>query len=135
MEVANVLQAEASDLSKKGKVSMLKNWLGREGLFFIQTPTNAEKEACKSATGLFNVLKGKLRPQHNKMILSIQYCKLQRKKNESIQEVMGRFHIKAAKCNHKVHDRQLKEQFINGRHDEGNHAKNYKRAYCPKEHE
>ena len=36
---------------------IIKNWLGREGLQLMKTLTNAEKEACKSATGLFIVLK------------------------------------------------------------------------------
>ena len=100
MEVANVLQEKAYDLNDKEKVPIIKNWLGREGLQFIQTLTNAEKEACKSATGLFNFFKGKFKPQHNKMILSLQYCTLHRKENESVQEWMGWLHIKAAECNY-----------------------------------
>ena len=31
---------------------------------------------------------------------------------------MGRLHIKAEDCNYKEHDRELKNQFINGIHDE-----------------
>ena len=69
MEVANILQAKAYDLNHEEKVPIIKNWLGREGLQFIHTLTNAEKETCKSTTGLFNVLKEKFRPQHNEMIL------------------------------------------------------------------
>ena len=52
------------------------------------------------------------------MILSLQYCKLQRKENESAQEWMGRLCIKAEECNYKEHDRQLKEQFISSISDE-----------------
>ena len=37
----------------------IKDWLGREDLQFIQTLTNAEKEACRSTAGLFSVLKEK----------------------------------------------------------------------------
>ena len=47
MEVANILQPKAYDLNDEEKVSIIKNWLGREGLKFIQTLTNTEKEASK----------------------------------------------------------------------------------------
>ena len=66
------------------------------GLKIIQTLTNADKETCKNTTGLFNVLKEKFRPQHNQMILSLKYCKLHRKENETVHKRMGRLHIKAA---------------------------------------
>ena len=73
---------------------------------------------AKRVSRLFEVLKEKFRLQHNETILSLQYCKLQRKENESAQEWMGRHHIKVAECNYKEHNRQLKEQFINGINDE-----------------
>ena len=73
-EVANVLQVEAYDLSEEGNMPIIKDCLGREGHQFIQTLTNAEKWACKSATYLFNGLKGKFRWQHNEMIFTVQYC-------------------------------------------------------------
>ena len=34
------------------KVSIIKNWLGREGLQFIKTYTKAEQEACRAIEGL-----------------------------------------------------------------------------------
>ena len=86
MEVANVLQAKEDNLSDKEKVPIIKNWLGRERLQFIQTLTNVEKEACKITTGQFNAKK--IRPQHNEMILSLQYCKFHKEENESMQEWM-----------------------------------------------
>ena len=55
MEVANVLQAEGYDASEERKVPILKNWLGREGLQFIQTLINVEKVAGRSTIGMFNV--------------------------------------------------------------------------------
>ena len=57
MEVANTLQVKSFDLNDEEKVPVIKNWLGREGLQFIQTVINIEKEACKGATGMFNTLK------------------------------------------------------------------------------
>ena len=83
MEVGNMPQVKAYDLSEQEKVPIIKNWLGKEGRQFIQSLTNIEKEACKSATGLIIVLKGTFRPQHNEMILSLQYYKMHRKEYES----------------------------------------------------
>ena len=68
---------------------------------------------CKNSTGLFNVLTGEFKSQHNDMILLLQCCKLHRKGNESAQKWMDRLNIKAAECNYKEHYRRLKEQFIN----------------------
>ena len=44
-----MLQAEVHDLSEEEKVPIIKNWLGTEGLQFIPTPTNMEKEVCNKA--------------------------------------------------------------------------------------
>ena len=62
---------------------------------------------------MFNVLKEKFRPQHLEITLSLQYCDLYRKENESTQECFGRLNVKAVECCYKKHDRRLKEQFIN----------------------
>ena len=48
------------------------------------------------------------------MMLSLQYCKLHRKENESVEECRGGLCIKAAECNYKEHVKWLKEQFNNG---------------------
>ena len=47
------------------------------------------------------------------MMLSVHYCKLHRKKNESAWKWVGTFCIKATEC-----DKRLKEQFINSIDDE-----------------
>ena len=91
------------DLNTEERIPIIKNWLGREGLQFIQTVAYSGKQTCKSATGLLIVLKEKFK--HNEMTLSLQYSKLYRKKNESIQEWMGTLHRKAAECNNKEYDR------------------------------
>ena len=57
-----ILKAKAYDLKDEQKITIIKNCLGREGLQLIQTLTKTEKEACKSATELFDVLKEKIRP-------------------------------------------------------------------------
>ena len=124
MEVLNIFQAKAFDLNDEEKLPFIKNWLGREGLQFIQTSTNTEKEACKSVTGLFNVLKEKFMPHHNKMILSVQYCKLHKKENESTQKCMGRLCINTAECNYKEHDRHRWSKIYTTNHKRTNSPKN-----------
>ena len=41
------------------------NWLGHEGLRFIQTLTDNEQVKCKTGWGFFKVLSEKFKPQHN----------------------------------------------------------------------
>ena len=65
------------------------NWLGYEDLGFVQTLNNEEKEKCKTSSGLFEVLSDKFKPEHNKMILSLQYCKLEREQYENVEEWLG----------------------------------------------
>ena len=52
------------------------------------------------------------------MSLSLQYCKLHRKENESMKEWMDRFCIKPAECYQKEYKRWFKEQFMKGIDDE-----------------
>ena len=109
MEVVNVLQLEAYDHSEEGKGAHHKRTGWAEMGWNSGRLTDVEKEAYKSATGLFNVLKKYLACSIMK-----QYCKLPRKENESTQEWMGRLCIKAAECKYNKHDRWLTGQFING---------------------
>ena len=75
------------------------NWLGHDGLRFIQTLMDKDQEKCKSSSGLFKVLSVKLKPQHNEMILVLQDCKLVREENETAKEWMGHLRIKTNECN------------------------------------
>ena len=43
----------------------------------------------QKSTGLFKVLSDKFKPQHNEMILSLQYCKLVRQQKENTKEWIG----------------------------------------------
>ena len=54
-------------------VPIIRNWLGYEELYFVQTLTDAEQERCQTNAGLFNVLNAKFKLQHNKVILSLWY--------------------------------------------------------------
>ena len=92
--------------------------LGREGLQLIETFVIFEKEACKTVEGLFTVLNGKFKPQHNATSLSLQYCKLNRKSGESMQEWMGRLQIKWQSANIRKMNRMMKKQSSNCMNDE-----------------
>ena len=96
------------------KITMVKNWLGRKGLHYIETLTENEKEACSTLEGLFNMLAAKFKPQYKETVKSLQFRKIYKLENESADEWMGRLHVAVAECNYKELDRQLKEQFICG---------------------
>ena len=99
------------------KIAMVKNWLGRRGLNYIESLMNNENEACNTLEGLFDMLATKFKPQYNETVKSLQFRKLYRLENESTDEWMGRLCMAAAECNYRELDRQLKEQFIHGLND------------------
>ena len=99
------------------QLAMVKNWLRRKGLQFIEALTNEVKTTYNTLDGLFETLNGKFRPQINETIKSLQFRKLCRSDNESTEGWMGRLRIMAAECNYQELDRQLKEQFIHGLND------------------
>ena len=96
---------------------MVKNWLGRKGLQFIDSLTNAEKDTCSTLEGLFKILTNKFRPQFNEIIKSQQGCKLKRGNGENAEEWMHRLWLSTIGCNYKELDRQLKKQFFHGLYD------------------
>ena len=49
---------------------MVKNWLGREGLHYIESLTEGEKERCGMLEGLVDT-SAKFRPQYNQTIKSL----------------------------------------------------------------
>ena len=81
-------------------VFIIPNWLGREGLQFMQALNDEEQEKCKASMGLSEVLCEKFKLQNNDTMLSLQYCKLIRQQNENGEEWMGHLRIKAGefKC-------------------------------------
>ena len=50
----------------------------------------AEQEVHNIEEGLFETLSYKFRPQHNKAIISFQYCTLTSQNDENAEEWMGR---------------------------------------------
>ena len=102
---------------EQDKITMVKNWLGRKGLHYLESLTETEKHTCNTLQGLFNTLAMKFKFQFNETIKSLQFRKLYRLEGESAEEWMVRLWIAAVACNDKEVDRQLKEQFIHGLHD------------------
>ena len=95
----------------------MKNWLGRKGLNYIESLTEAEKQVCSTLQGLFNTLSAKFQPQFIETTKSLQFGKLCRVEDESAEEWMGHLCLAAAECGYKEMDKHLKEQFIHGLND------------------
>ena len=96
---------------------LVKNWLGRKGLQYLETLTTAEKETCNTLEGLFETLSNKFKLQYNERIKSLQFRKQNWHDEENVEEWMGRLSLVAVECNYQEVDRQLKEQFIHGLND------------------
>ena len=75
------------------KIKIDKNWLSGEGLKFIQTSTKWSKKHAKLFMYYLISLAEKFRSQHNKSIQSLQYHKLRRQTEETVEEWMGRLKI------------------------------------------
>ena len=115
LEVRNVLSTY--NVQETDKIVMVRNWLGRKGLHYIESLTEVEIEACSMLEGLFVTLAAKFRPQYNEMIKSLQLRKLYRFEGEGIDEWMGQLCVAAAECNYREIDRKLREQFIHRLND------------------
>ena len=115
LEVNNVLSMY--NTPQTDKLAVVKNWLGRKGLQYLETLTTAEKQMCNTLEGLFETLSNKIKPHYNETIKSLQFRKLYRYDEENVEEWMGRLHMMAVECTYQQVDRQLKEQFIHGLND------------------
>ena len=47
---------------EQDKIAIVKNWLGRKGLHYLENLTEGEKQACNTLQGLFDTLAAKFRP-------------------------------------------------------------------------
>ena len=54
LEVKNVLSTY--NMPRQDKIAIVMNWLGRKGLCYIESITEAEKQACNTLQGLFDML-------------------------------------------------------------------------------
>ena len=66
LEVKNILSTY--NMPEHDKIAIVKNWLGRKGLHYIESITDAEKQACNTLQGLFDMLATKFWPQFNETI-------------------------------------------------------------------
>ena len=115
LEVNNIFALYNTPCTEQ--LAIVKNWLARKGMQFIESLIHEEKEKCNTIEGLFETHTNKFRPQFNKMIKSLQFCNLSRQSRENAEEWMGRLRFAAIECNYKEIDRQLKEQFIHSLKD------------------
>ena len=76
-------------------------------MHYIESITEAEKQACNSLQGLFDTLSAKFWPQFNETIKSLQFRKLCRVEDESAEEWMGHLCMAAAECAYKEIVRQI----------------------------
>ena len=98
----------------KTKIAIVKNWLGRKGLHYIESLTEGEKQACNTFPGLFDMLATKFRLQFKETIKLLQFRKLCRFEGESAEELMGRLCVAVAGCNYREVDQQLKNSLFMG---------------------
>ena len=82
------------------KLTLVKKWLGRKGLQYLEMLTMAEKETNSTLKGLFETLCNKCKPQYNETIKSLQFRKLHRYENENVEGWMGRLCRAAVECNY-----------------------------------
>ena len=115
LELRNMLSTY--NAHEQENIAMVKNWLGRKGLHYLESLTEGEKQACGTVQRLIDTLAEKLRPQYNKTIKSLQFRKLCRSEGKNAEELMGRLCVAAVECNYKEIDHQLKEKFIHGLND------------------
>ena len=87
LEVKNVLSTY--NTPEHDKIVIVKNWLGRKRLHYIECITEAEKQACNTLQGLFDTLLTKFWLQFNETIKSLQFRKLYRSEDESAEEWTG----------------------------------------------
>ena len=73
LEVNNILTTYNTPQTEQ--VPMVKNWLGRKDLQFIESLTSTEKDKCSTLEGLFKMLTSKFRSQFNETIKLLQFCK------------------------------------------------------------
>ena len=56
IEVKNIFMTNNYNIQENNRVPIILNWLGWEGLRFMQTLDEEEQEKCRTIMGLFKVL-------------------------------------------------------------------------------
>ena len=91
LEVRNAISTY--NAHEEEKIAMVKNWLGRKGLHYIESLTEVEKQACGTLQGLIDILAKTFRPQYNETIKSLQFRQLGRHDGENAEEWMGGYEL------------------------------------------
>ena len=73
LEVRNMLSTY--NAHEQEKIAMVKNWLGRKDLHYLESWIEGEKQVCGTLQGLIDTLAEKFRPQYNETIKSLQFRK------------------------------------------------------------
>ena len=84
LEVNNIISTYRTPQAEQ--LAIVKNWLGRKGLQFMELLTHAEKDRCNTLEDLFIILTNMFRPKFNETIKSLQVCKLSRQNGENAEE-------------------------------------------------
>ena len=117
MKVENIFMTRSYDITDSKKVPLIMNWLGHEGIHFVQTLADEEQEICKSCACIFKCYIWNLNQTNMKLFPYYYNCKLSRDKNKNAEEWMDCLRGKADKCNYnKVIDNW--RVVINGINDE-----------------
>ena len=68
------------------KLVLVKNWLGRKGLQYLETLMTIKKETCNTLEGLFETLSNTFKPQYNETIKSLQLRTLYHHDDENVED-------------------------------------------------
>ena len=71
LEVNNMFKSYSTPQAVQ--IAIIRNWLGRKGLQFLETLTQTEQDKCNTVEGLFATLNNKFKSQYNETIKSLQF--------------------------------------------------------------
>ena len=71
LEVRNMLSTYTAQ--EQDKMAIVKNWLGRKGLYYIESLTEGEKQACNTLQALFDTLAAKF---NHSLMRQLSHCNL-----------------------------------------------------------
>ena len=119
LECENAFEMASPSYTEAKKVSVVKNWLGRDGIKLVDGLAEADKDRCKTYKGLCEVLAEQFHPFHCETTSTLQFQHMKHEAGEEVETFMARLRQKTVECNFVDRlNRRLKEQFIFGINDE-----------------
>ena len=88
LEVMNVLSTY--NACKQEKIAMVKNWLGRKGLHYLESLTEGEKQACGTLQGMIDTLAENSDPNIMRQSNPCSSKKLCRSEGKNAEKWMGK---------------------------------------------